>query len=204
MASTNVDPSADLAPKTGDSKTAQYLMCSTCKSAYVADETLLNSRVGLRVRCGVCEKEWFQSIERLSTLDNSSQLGNMSEEKIADVKRILAESNFPKYPRVDRIGLFVGNLPYSYDDKDLLDLFCDYGVTSVALVRDNEGLSKGFAFVEVSRLLNCKMTCYYNRRVISVGIDNARCRVGCQRNAFVSYRCIEKTNSAFGEFCGLN
>jgi RNA recognition motif. (a.k.a. RRM, RBD, or RNP domain) len=125
-----------------------FLMCSACKSAYLADDSWFKSR-GFRVKCGICDKEWFQSVERLMKTDNVSVLGDMSDEKIADVKRILADNNWPKYPRVDKIGLFVGNLPYSYDEKDLLDLFAEYGVTGIALVRDPDGVSKGFAFIEV-------------------------------------------------------
>lgn len=125
-----------------------FIMCSACKASYLADDSWLKSR-GFKVKCGICDKEWFQSVERLMKTDDFSILTKMSDEKVADVKRILADNNWPKYPRVDKIGLFVGNLPYSYDEKDLLDLFAEYGVTGISLVRDPDGVSKGFAFIEV-------------------------------------------------------
>jgi cold-inducible RNA-binding protein len=48
--------------------------------------------------------------------------------------------------------LYVGNLPYATTEDDLRDLFTQAGaVTSVAVVTDRDsGLSKGFAFVEMS------------------------------------------------------
>jgi|YNPMSStandDraft_1061717.scaffolds.fasta_scaffold02993_7 RNA recognition motif-containing protein len=46
--------------------------------------------------------------------------------------------------------LYVGNLPYSYDEDKLSSLFSSYGkVTSSRIVRDRvSGKSKGFGFVE--------------------------------------------------------
>jgi RNA recognition motif-containing protein len=48
--------------------------------------------------------------------------------------------------------LYVGNLPYASTEDDLRDLFNQAGtVASVTIVTDRDsGLSKGFAFVEMS------------------------------------------------------
>jgi RNA recognition motif-containing protein len=47
--------------------------------------------------------------------------------------------------------LFVGNLAYSINDDDLLQLFATYGeVTSCKIATDREtGRARGFAFVEM-------------------------------------------------------
>lgn len=47
--------------------------------------------------------------------------------------------------------LYVGNLPYSYNEEDLKTLFADYGnVNSASIIMDrNSGRSKGFGFVEL-------------------------------------------------------
>jgi RNA recognition motif-containing protein len=84
--------------------------------------------------------------------DDNHYVKKMSESKINEIKKILDDKNFPKYPKVDKVGVFVGNLPYTYTEKEIGDLFGEYGITNIALVRDNDGLSKGFAFVEVSIL----------------------------------------------------
>ncbi len=48
--------------------------------------------------------------------------------------------------------LYVGNLSYAMQDRDLQELFAEYGtVTSAKIVSDREsGRSKGFGFVEMS------------------------------------------------------
>lgn len=129
--------------------TTTYLMCSACKTAYLMTARDLGPR-GSRVQCSVCGKEWFQTVDRLLTLTELTTIEPMTQEKIDDVKRILADSNFPRHPRADKVGIFVGNLPYTYDEKQIEELFQEYGITNISLVKDPEGLSKGFAFLEVN------------------------------------------------------
>lgn len=47
--------------------------------------------------------------------------------------------------------LYVGNLPYGFDDQKLADLFSPYGdVSSATIIMDRAtGRSKGFGFVEM-------------------------------------------------------
>ena len=49
-------------------------------------------------------------------------------------------------------SLYVGNLPYSFDDSRLKDLFAPYGeVISAKVMSDREtGRSRGFGFVEMA------------------------------------------------------
>jgi len=128
-----------------------YITCGACKTAYVVQDNMFK-RGGARVKCSVCMKEWFQNGEKLQATDDENKLVSMSQTKVDEVKRIIADRNFPKYPRVDKIGVFIGNLPYTYDEKDIMNLIAEYGVTSVSLVKDPEGQSKGFAFAEVGYL----------------------------------------------------
>ena len=46
--------------------------------------------------------------------------------------------------------LYVGNLPFTYTEQELSDLFSEYGtVSSAKLITDREtGRSRGFGFVE--------------------------------------------------------
>ncbi len=47
--------------------------------------------------------------------------------------------------------LYVGNLPYSYNDEALKQLFAAYGdVVATVIIDRMSGRSKGFGFVEVS------------------------------------------------------
>jgi len=131
-----------------------YIVCGACKTAYLADEKKIG-RKGIRVRCSICSKEWFQNNERLLKSDSEHKLTNMTNEKISEVRQIIADRNWPKYPRVDKFGIFMGNLPYTYDEKDIGDLVAEYGVTGISLVKDPSGQSKGFAFIEVWILIFC-------------------------------------------------
>lgn len=126
-----------------------YITCGACKTAYVVQDAMFRRGPGARVKCSVCNKEWFQNGDKLQTTDGENRLMDMSQTKVDEVKRILADRNFPKYPRVDKVGVFIGNLPYTYDETDILNLLAEYGVASVSLVKDPEGQSKGFAFAEV-------------------------------------------------------
>ena len=47
--------------------------------------------------------------------------------------------------------LYIGNLPYSFKDEDLANVFASYGeVASSVVITDREtGRSKGFGFVEL-------------------------------------------------------
>ena len=50
------------------------------------------------------------------------------------------------------VSIFVGNLPWSYTDVELADLFTEYGdVLEATVVCDREtGRSRGFGFVEMA------------------------------------------------------
>lgn len=50
------------------------------------------------------------------------------------------------------MSLFIGNLPYSYDDTKLVELFSPAGtVVSAKIISDKySGRSRGFGFVEMS------------------------------------------------------
>lgn len=70
----------------------------------------------LRVRCFVCEKEWFQTTERLLKTDSQHHIQNMSDDKILEVRKISQERRFTK---TDKCGVFVGNLPYTFDEQEI-------------------------------------------------------------------------------------
>lgn len=81
-------------------------------------------------------------------VDTTTDLMDLSPEKIQIVRRILFEKNVPRYSRMDRVEVFVGNIPYHYSEKEICDLFAEYGITNISLVRDENQKSKGFAFIE--------------------------------------------------------
>jgi RNA recognition motif-containing protein len=50
------------------------------------------------------------------------------------------------------MNIYVGNLPYSYDNQQLSELFEEFGeVTSAQVINDRDtGRSRGFGFVEMA------------------------------------------------------
>ncbi len=45
--------------------------------------------------------------------------------------------------------LYIGNIDYGVDESGLYAAFASYGVTWVKIARDNDGKSRGYAFIEV-------------------------------------------------------
>lgn len=131
-----------------------YIMCSSCKTAYVMSESEVDKKgtihyvthlftfrlncllIGVRVRCGVCEKEWYQTSERLLKTDMNNILSNMTETKVVELKAAINAQQWPKNPKVDKIGVFIGNLPYTYTEKELGEIFAEYGVTGMLLITE--------------------------------------------------------------------
>ncbi|TKR64229.1 hypothetical protein L596_024799 [Steinernema carpocapsae] len=69
------------------------------------------------------------------------------------VKRVdmSPERNFKKSFENKQNNLYVKNFGYSFSEADLYDLFQEYGnITSYTIMRDRDGLSKGFGFVAFS------------------------------------------------------
>ncbi len=46
--------------------------------------------------------------------------------------------------------LYVGNLSFDTTEQQLQGLFASYGATSVTVITDHDGRSKGFGFVDVA------------------------------------------------------
>ena len=88
-----------------------YIMCSSCKAAYLMTDDALKKR-SLRVKCMVCDKTWFQTSERLLKTDNMHHLQPMNDDKVAETRSAMNERQFFKSKG---IGIFVGNLPYTYE-----------------------------------------------------------------------------------------
>lgn len=126
-----------------------YCQCGYCKSAYILPKTMIEKEKGSRVKCSVCQKEWYQSFEKLATTSKAVYLTDLQEEKIKEVKRIISDTNVPKYPRIDRHEIFVGSIPFSYSDANLAELFAEYGIVNSYIVKDQQQNSRGFGFVEV-------------------------------------------------------
>ena len=99
---------------------------------------------GKSLECSVCGHTWFQSPGKLFTLKPGFEFT-----AFADRERVV--NNLKAGRAADFAGaakLYVGNLSFDMDEAGLGELFGGCGeVGDVAIVRDDTGRSRGFAFV---------------------------------------------------------
>ena len=102
------------------------ISCHFYYVAYLMTEAGLGKR-SLRVKCFVCEKEWFQTTERLLKTNNQHHLQNMSDSKIAEIRtqQQMSWQQTRQTTRLDKVGVFVGNLPYTFDEVRYSHQFID-------------------------------------------------------------------------------
>jgi hypothetical protein len=76
-----------------------YVICNACKAAYFMTEEGL-VKESLRLRCFLCEKEWFQTTKRLLMTNNQHHLQDMSEFSLT-----LTLNPDPSQEKGQRLGL---------------------------------------------------------------------------------------------------
>ena len=141
---------AEQAVDSAEKEATRIITCGACKAVYAIDMEMLGKGAGSKVRCEVCGNIWFQSASRVNTLFDGFELEPYDAEK-AKTFEASASGNAPPPKRVSGAAtLFVANLPFSFGDRDLEDLFADCGpLASATIVLDEGGRSRGFGFVDV-------------------------------------------------------
>jgi hypothetical protein len=124
-----------------------YCICGNCKTAFRIDEFSIDD--GLKVKCCVCRREWFQTKDKVFKTDDLHHLLPIKEVRVDEADPVVAGDLGAPTAFAERIGIFVGNFPRSYTEQQIGELFAEYGVTNVVLVKDEQQQSKGFAFVDV-------------------------------------------------------
>jgi predicted Zn finger-like uncharacterized protein len=123
-----------------------YVRCGNCASSFAIKAEDLGEGKGRRVECSLCHHSWFQTRDRLFTLNDGHELVPLPP---SDTKRIAL--NLEKGREADFKGnlkFYVGNLSFGATQDDVRDLFQEVGdVGDVALICGEDGRSKGFAFV---------------------------------------------------------
>jgi hypothetical protein len=92
-----------------------------------------------------------QFFRQFKFLDHDG-LGGLSQGALKRARIILSRATDGQLGRRKYMKVYVGNLPWSVTDTDLLDLFKPFGdVDSAQVVTDREsGRSRGFGFVEMA------------------------------------------------------
>lgn len=153
-------------PFVPDPNLTYYTKCSTCQAVYDIDPTILGR--GKKVACAVCGNEWFQKPERLHWLKDAEGLKDYPLEKKDDLisearqkrrdhprfrdgdRRDGARDRRGPRPQRSAFSVFIGNLPFVVLQEELEELVSSKVDTQrVAIVKDETGKSKGFAFADV-------------------------------------------------------
>lgn len=106
----------------------------------------IHSTVRSRLECSVCGHSWFQSRDRLMSLNDGYELVPLPQMDLDRIATNLKEGKSPKYTGDSK--LYVGNISFDSSEEDLIELFSEVGeLGSIALVRDDQGRNRGFGFV---------------------------------------------------------
>lgn len=126
-----------------------YVRCSKCQTVYAITESDLDSGDrggGRRLECSVCGHAWFQSKDRLMTVQEDFALEPLPERDLLRIQRNIEEGKSPKF--LGEKKLYVGNISFECHEDDFYKIFGKCGdVGDVAFVRDEAGRNRGFGFV---------------------------------------------------------
>lgn len=123
-----------------------YVRCGRCQTSYALKVEDLGQGKGRRVECPLCTHSWFQSRDRLFTLNQGLELIPLPKTQLDRIESNLKKGRDPDY--IGDTKFFVGNLDFGVVEEDLRALFAEKGeVGDVALITGPDGRSKGFAFI---------------------------------------------------------
>jgi len=120
-----------------------FAKCGNCDAVYPLRREALG-QPGSRVRCSVCGNVWFQAATRLNVLYDHFELKPYPKDR---------KPNTPSSSSSSSSGatLFVANLPFDCEARDLRDFFDDVAPgCQASVVRYDDGKSKGYGFVNVN------------------------------------------------------
>ncbi len=99
-----------------------------------------------RIECGLCGHSWFQTPDRLFTLNNGHELVKLPETEVDRIESNIKNGRDPDFK--GNLKFYVGNLDFGVGEDELRELFAEVGeVGGIDVVTGPDGRSKGFAFV---------------------------------------------------------
>jgi len=123
-----------------------YVRCGKCQAIYALKEEDLGRGRGRRLECSVCDHSWFQSKDRIMTLDDNFEMVPLPERDLNRIQMNMKEGKAPKF--MGNKKLYVGNIAFECHEDDFYEIFGKCGdVGDVSLVRDEEGKNRGFGFI---------------------------------------------------------
>jgi len=124
-----------------------YVRCGRCSAAYALMASDIGEK-GRRVECSLCPHSWYQTPERLFTLEPGHELSPLPEADQSRINNNIQAGRSPDF--MGEIKFYVGNLDFAVTEEDLSEMFSEYGaVGNVSLATGPDGRSRGFAFVSM-------------------------------------------------------
>lgn len=123
-----------------------YVKCGKCQAVYAITEDDLGKGRGRRLSCSVCGHSWFQSKDRLMTVNDNFEMIPLPDPDKERIAQNIKEGKNPGF--VGDAKLYVGNIAFECHEDDIMEVFSDVGdVGDVSLVRDDQGKNRGFGFI---------------------------------------------------------
>jgi len=123
-----------------------YVKCGKCQAVYAITEEDLGKGRGRRLSCSVCDHSWFQSKDRLMTVNDNFEMVPLPDPDKERISQNIKEGKHPGF--VGDAKLYVGNIAFECHENDLMEVFSEFGdVGEISLVRDEEGRNRGFGFI---------------------------------------------------------
>ena len=124
-----------------------YVKCGKCQSVYaIKEEDLGPKGRGRRLSCSVCGHSWFQSKDRLVTVNENFEFVPLPDTDKERIAQNIDEGKNPGF--LGNAKLYVGNIAFECHEDDLMEAFSSVGdVGDVSLVRDGDGKNRGFGFI---------------------------------------------------------
>jgi predicted Zn finger-like uncharacterized protein len=123
-----------------------YVRCGKCQTVYTLTPDDLGFSKGRRLECSVCNHSWFQSKDRLLTVQEGFQLVPLPQEDLQRINTNIEQGKAASF--LGEIKIYVGNIAFECHEDDIYQLFSQVGeVGEVSLVRDATGKNRGFGFV---------------------------------------------------------
>lgn len=123
-----------------------YVRCGRCATSYAIGAGDLGTGKGRRVECALCGHSWFQTPDRLFTLNDGHELIPLPKTDVTRINSNMEAGRDPDF--MGNAKFYVGNLDFGVQESDLSKLFAEIGpVGGVSIVSGPDGRSRGFAFV---------------------------------------------------------
>lgn len=141
----NVASNNDVESSTLNNESKHYVRCAQCQTSYTFSESDFEGN-GRRLECSVCGHSWYQTRDRLLSIQDDFELIELPERDLIRIKKNIEEGKSPKF--VGDKKLYVGNISFECHEDDIYKVFTSIGdVGDVTFVRDETGRCRGFGFV---------------------------------------------------------